>query len=133
MVIHGSKFQETNRLLHQTLGGKEVRILEVTIVQGRKLVRFRHRVRSSSSSEIFIHVSHSGAEYCDLLDEVLECACMSRVSGPVPPLAISEVSLIPRQLFNPDVDQSLQFSRSQVGKRGVLPESECSGRSIADV
>ena len=133
MIIHRGELQEANRLIHQTLRGKEVRILEVTIVQGRKLVCLRRRVRSSAGLEIFIHILHSGAEYGDFLDEGLECTCMGCVSGPAPPFVLREILLILRHLLDPDVDQSLQFTPSQVCERGVLPELECLGGGIADI
>ena len=133
MIIHRGKLQEANRLLPQTLRRQEIRILEVTIVQGRKFVCLCRRVRSCVSFEIFIHVFHSDAEYGDLLNEDLKCACVSRVSGPSPSLVLDEVLFILRQLFDPDVYQSLQFTRSQVGECGVLPEFECFGRSTADI
>ena len=133
MIIHRGKLQKANRLLHQTLRYKEIRILEVAIVQGRKFVCFCCRVRSGTSLEVFIHVSHSGAEHGHLLNEGLECACMSRVSGPSPILVLNEILFTLRQLFDPDVDQSLQSTRSQVGERGVLPEFECFCRSTTDV
>jgi hypothetical protein len=132
MIIYGCELQEANRLFHQALRGKKVRILEVTIVQGRKFVCLRLRVRSSTSFEVFVRVPHSRAEYGDLLDESLECTCVSRVSGPTPHLVLIEIPFILSQLFDPDVDQSLQFSGSQVGERGVLPEFECLVRSIID-
>lgn len=96
MIIRGCKFQEADCLLHQTLGRKKVRIFEITIIQGRKLVRLCCRVRPSTSPEIFIHVFHGGAEYGDLLDEGLQCTCMSRVSGPFPSFVLSETVFILR-------------------------------------
>lgn len=133
VIIYRGKLQKASRFLHQTLRGKKVRVLEVTIVQGRELVCLRRRVHSSTSFEIFIHVFYSGAEYGDLLDEGLECTGVSRIPGPVPRLVLGETFLIFCQFFDPDVDQPLQFSRSQVGEHGVLPEVERSGGSIADI
>lgn len=58
---------------------------------------------------------------------------MSCVSGSIPRLVFGEVLLFLSQLFDPNIDQSLQFSSCQVCERSIFPGSERLCTSVVDI